>query len=136
MALQNSVMILLSQLAMSLPMLLVYVVGMGFALRYWRRASRPAMLAMLGLALMLMATVGVSASQAYYIGTAGPGGIGAVAMRMQIVGVALMLVRAAGLGLVIAGVFSGRPRESMGGFEVGRSAGAPPLAQLAPPPQA
>ena len=133
MATQTTFMILASQLLYGVPMLLVCVGGIVFAARYWRRWPRPAMLAVTGLALMLFASVAGAAAQAYFIGSAGPGGMGAVALRMQVIGFAFTMVRAVGLGLLVAAVFAARPREAApAGFDLNR-AGEPPLANFAPP---
>jgi hypothetical protein len=135
MSVQNSLMILLGQLVMSSPILLVYVVGMVLAARYWRRAPRPAMFAMAGLALMLLATVGASASQTYFISVSGPRGMAAVATPMQLISLAFMVARAAGMGLVVAAVFASRPRGATGGFDM-NPVSEPPLAGYATEPSA
>ena len=126
----NTLLILLSQLVMSAPLLLVYLVGMIMAGRWWRRAPRPAMFAMTGLALLLLATLAGSATQAFFIANPGPGGMASAATRMQVFGFAFMVVRAAGMALVVAAVFAGRSTAS--GFDVRLAAAEPPLANLAP----
>jgi len=126
----NTLIMLLSQMVMSAPLLLVYLVGMIMAGRWWRRAPRPAMLAMTGLALLLVATLVGSATQAILIGNPGPGGMASVATRMQVFGFAFMLVRAAGMALVVLAVFAGRSTAS--GFDVRPATNEPPLANLAP----
>ena len=126
----NTLIMLLSQMVMSAPLLLVYLVGMIMAGRWWRRAPRPAMLAMTGLALLLVATLAGSATQAIFIANPGPGGMASVATRMQVFGFAFMLVRAAGMALVVVAVFAGR--STVNGFDVRPASHEPPLANLAP----
>ena len=126
----NALFILLSQLVMASPLLIVYLVGMVLAGRWWRRAPRAAMLAMSGLALLVVAALAGPAVQAIFIANPGPGGMGSAATRIQVFAFAFMLVRAAGMALVVAAVFAGRSATS--GFDVRPAATEPPLANLAP----
>ena len=126
----TSFLILLSQMVMSAPLLLVYLVGMVMAGRWWRRAPRPATFAMTGLALLLVATLAGSATQAIFLANPGPGGMASAATRMQVFGFAFMIVRAVGMALVVVAVFAGRSTAS--GFDVRPAAVEPPLANLAP----
>jgi len=130
MSASNTFLMLLSQLVMSAPLVLVYLVGMVMAGRWWRRTPRPAMLAMSGLALLLVATLAGSAVQAMFIANPGPGGMASAARSMQVFGLAFMLVRSAGMALVVVAVFAGRSAAS--GFDVRPTAAEPPLANLAP----
>ena len=121
---------LLSHTVLAGPLLITYVVGMVLAARYWRRAPRPAMFAMSGLALLLLATVVGSAVQAFLLANTPPAGMAGVGTRLQLFGFAFTLLRAAGMGLVVAAVFTARG--TAGGFDVQPVPDHPPLANLAP----
>jgi hypothetical protein len=129
--------VLFSQVLMTVPMLIVYVGGMILAGVWWRRATRPAMLAMAGLGLMLLSTLGSSLATVYLIQSRGPSSMAAMGQAIAIMNGCFMLLRAIGLGLLIAAVFAGRPRE-LGAFPMESNDQLPPLADLAPgqPPRA
>ena len=59
-------------------------------------------------------------------------GAATVGQTVAVMSVAFGLVRAVGMGLLIAGVFAGRSNVDAG-FPVGSQAAQPPLANLAPP---
>lgn len=128
----TALMMFLSQTVMAAPLLLVYVVGMVLAARWWRRAPRAAMLALSGLSLLLLATLGGSAVQALLVAGAPAGALASMAMKMQVYYFAFTVLRAIGTGLIVAAVFAGRPREASGGFDVQGLAPAVPMAGLAP----
>jgi hypothetical protein len=121
-----------SQTVAAAPLLLVYVVGMVLAARWWRRAPRAAMLALSGFALLLLATIGGSAVQALLVASAPAGALASMAIKMQVYFFAFTVVRAIGTGLVVAAVFAGRPRDRSGGFDVQGVDPAVPMAGLAP----
>ncbi|MGB7158098.1 MAG: hypothetical protein WBD40_08530 [Tepidisphaeraceae bacterium] len=129
MNLSSTFMIIVGQLATSLPMLLVYIGGIVWALLCWRRAPRAAGLATAGLALMLITHVGSAALQGYFISNRGAAPASNLAQAMMVVGFASTLLRALGMGLLVAAVFANRPRiESAFPIEPAQ----PPLAGLAP----
>jgi hypothetical protein len=110
---------LFSQLAGQLPVLMVYVGGMALCAMWWRRARGAAMWALMGLTLMLVATVGSTAMQTYLFATRVQAGTSAQQLGHVLfaVGIGSSIVRAIGLGMVVAAVFVGRQREESG-FEV------------------
>ena len=115
---QTTTMVLLSQLVGLAPILIVYVGGMVLAAVWWGRGPRAAALAMAGLALSLIATLGVTIAQSWAIGNRGTTPTTSLAYTMSMIGIGSSLLRAAGLALVIAGVFAGRPRPAGRAFEV------------------
>src|SRR5687768_5865997 len=121
-----------SQTVVAAPLLLVYVVGMVLAARWWRRAPRAAMLALSGFALLLLATLGGSAVQALLVASAPAGALASMAIKMQAYFFAFTVLRAIGTCLVLAAVFAGRSREASGGFDVQGADPAVPMAGLAP----
>ena len=127
----TALMMFFSQTLMAAPLLLVYVVGMVLAARWWRQAPRAAMLALSGFALLLLATLGGSAVQALLVAGTPAGALASMAIKMQVYFFVFTVLRAIGTGLVLAAVFAGRPRAS-GGFDVQGVAPAVPMAGLAP----
>lgn len=127
-------MILFSQLVMSAPMLLVYVGGMVLAALWWRRAPRAAAFAMTGLVLMLFVTIGSTAVHAYFVTNRAAATSATFGMTLSVIGLASGILRAVGMGLVVAAVFAGRPRVHGGGFDVAPAVPQPPLAGVAPEP--
>jgi len=116
---QTTVMIVLSQLVSLAPILLVYVVGIILTAMWWRRAPGAAMLAMIGLGILLLGNVGGTFIQAYVISNRAAAGAATMGQQMAILGIVLSIVRAAGTALLIAAVFKGRPRAEEGrAFEV------------------
>ena len=108
------------------PLLLVYVVGIVVCGVRARRAPAAATLAIIGLALMLLSSVALTGVQAMVIvGGAGGGGVAARGQMLAVVSFGGMLVRAAGMVLMIVAVLVGRSRDVRGGFEV-------PMATVAP----
>jgi len=126
----SSFTIFLSQLLSMSPMLLVCVGGMVFAGVWWRRAPKAAMYAMAGLAITLLAMLLSPLIQVYVVSNRAAGAA-TVGQTVAVMSVAFGLVRAVGMGLLIAGVFAGRSNVDAG-FPVG-SQEQPPLANLAPP---
>src|SRR5688572_28760942 len=115
---QTTTAVLLSQLIGLAPILLVYIGGMVLAAVWWGRGPRAAGLAMAGLALSLIATLGTTLAQSWVIGNRTPGTTTNIAHLMSMIGIGGSILRAAGLALVIAGVFAGRPSPAGRAFEV------------------
>ena len=108
---------LFSQLLGQAPMLLVYIGGMVVCGIYWRRASLAAVLAVIGLALMLFTTLAGAVVTNYIIQNRS--GTGAsISTMLQVSGLAFSFVRAVGLALVVAGVFVHRREGEDRGFNV------------------
>jgi FtsH-binding integral membrane protein len=125
----NSLMIFLSQLVSMSPMLLVCLGGMVIAGLWWRRAPKAAMFAMAGLGITLLAMLLSPLIQVYVVRSGAPATVG---QTVAVMSIAFGLVRAVGMGLLIAGVFAGRSNVEAG-FPVASQAAQPPLANLAPP---
>ncbi|MEA2711212.1 MAG: hypothetical protein QOF78_3813 [Phycisphaerales bacterium] len=111
----------LSQLLAQTPLLLVYLGGMMVCALMWRRAGRGAMLAMIGLGLMLVSTVGSALVVSVMVFGPSATGTSAVSLgqTLTVIAIGSSILRAGGLALVIAGVFANRPEfATPGGFEV------------------
>ncbi|MEA2735595.1 MAG: hypothetical protein QOE14_2046 [Humisphaera sp.] len=109
------------QLLTQAPMLLVYLGGMMFCALMWRRAGSGAMLAMIGLGLMLLSTIGSTLMVAFVVRNQSAAGtsMASLGQMMTVVAIVSSLIRAGGLALVVAGVFANRPQFGMqSGFEV------------------
>jgi hypothetical protein len=123
------------QLLSLAPVLIVLIGGMVVVGVWWRRAPRAAMLAMAGLGVMLLVSAVGPVVQWYLVMNRPAGGpVAGFARTMAILGIVLSLVRALGLGLLIAAVFAERPRV-LGGFDVRPAfpTPPPPMAGLAQP---
>jgi hypothetical protein len=97
-----------SQLAAGLPLLIVYIGGIIFTLVLWNRQPRASLLAMLGLALMLVTSLLGTCLFSWAIQTElGDFGKGPL---LSVLGIGRSLFTAAGLSLVLAAVFVGRDR--------------------------
>ena len=110
-----------SQLAGQAPTLLVYLVGLVLAGVWWRRAPKAALFAMMGCGILLLTTVGTTFGYAYVVNTrgAGPTPATTISQIMFVIAIVGSVLRAAGIALLLAGVFAGRPRlAEMSGFEV------------------
>jgi hypothetical protein len=109
-----------AQIAGQAPLLLAYVVGMVVCAVCWRRASQAAMLAMLGLGIMLLTSLAVPLIQNQMILNRSSRG-GSYTSLSQVffwIGMITSLLRAAATGLLVAGVFVGRPKYPYAAFEV------------------
>jgi len=102
---QSTLTIVFSQLATSLPLLLVLIGGIVWAAMLWRRAPKAAMLAMAGLVIMLVSLIASVTITAYIISNRT---VAAASPALQISGFAFGIARAVGLGLVVAAVFANR----------------------------
>ena len=116
---------LMTQMVWQSPALLVYVGAILICALRARRAPRAATLAIIGLGLMLLGAVGVTVVQGVAIQRLNAGSA-SWRQVMMITGVVGVVVRAAGVGLLVAAVFAGRLREVGGGFEVAAAASSSP----------
>ena len=126
----SSITIFLSQLVSMSPMLLVCLGGMVIAGLWWRRAPKAAMYAMAGLGITLLGMLLTPLIQMYVISNRAAGAA-AVGQTVAVMSLGFGLVRAVGMGLLIAAVFAGRSKVDVG-FPVASPA-QPPLANFAPP---
>jgi hypothetical protein len=106
----NAIVQAAAQLVWQLPPLLVYVIGITLAVSYWRWQPTVCLLTLLANGLMLGAalvqTVGIQ--YLVHIQNENGGGFGSIGMILSAIGLVCNLVRAVGLGLLLAAVFHGR----------------------------
>ena len=103
---------LLQSLISQAPFLLALVVGLIVSGAFLARYRLPAMLAASGFLLQILATAGAFLVQAWFMREAtGGAGMRVTASMAAVVYMALSLVRAAGLGVLLAAVFVGRGGE-------------------------
>jgi hypothetical protein len=114
----------LSQLVTLVPLMLVYLGGLIWCALWWRRAPQAALLAMLGIGLMLFGTVVARGISMYLIQSRMRGGSSSsstsavqIGQILSVVSIVSSLVHAGGIALLIAAVFAGRDREASG-FDV------------------
>ena len=108
---------LVSQLVGQAPMLIVYLGGIILCAVLWQRASFAAMLAVIGLALMLFTTLGSAIVTNYIIQNRASSTGASMGTLLSISAFVFSVVRAVGLALVIAGVLVQRRPEDRG-FDV------------------
>lgn len=103
----------LNTMAVQVPTLLVCAAGLAAAAVFLRRYPRPAVLTLVGTALLLLVTAGFSLAQAWLIQTRMDAGRSPLetAWMMSALGIGSSCLRAVGLGLVLLAVFAGRRRE-------------------------
>lgn len=102
----------LAQLVVQTPVLGMYVVGLILALIFWPRCPLAGALAAGGLGLLLLVTVGFALAQIYLFHRTSDSNwsINDHAWRLTVLGLASSVLRAVGLGLLVAAVFVGRGR--------------------------
>jgi hypothetical protein len=103
--------LLVSQVGFRLPAILIYLIGMLLALIWWRRHPRVSVLALLGLGVLLLTSLGgalwSSYLPIYHRGNGrSPESIGALVSTIAMV---QSVFSALGLGLLVACVFLDRP---------------------------
>jgi len=100
----------LTQLLGQAPVLLVYLVGMVLALVFWRRCPRPAMLTLIGMALLLVTTLVQSFLFIYLVWARDDFGWSQERLGWMLSANGLMgsVIRAAAFALVLTAVFMGR----------------------------
>jgi hypothetical protein len=119
---------LLNQFLNQSPMLLVYIGGIVWAALWARRAPTAALLALIGLTIMLASTIGMTFFQNYMFNNRGGMTMTSYGQVLTWVSLAASVFRAVGMAMVVAGVFVGRtPVEArVSGFDV--RPGGPPTA--------
>jgi hypothetical protein len=113
--------IFFSQMLGQSPHLLVCVGGMILCTLFWRRAPTAAMLALIGLGVMLVSAVASAMLQNYLLQQRLASGQSAASFgqTMLWVGIGWSIIRSIALGLLVAAVFVGRPEVALSsGFEV------------------
>src|SRR5438874_30789 len=106
--------LLLSQLVGQSPLIAVYILGIVLCAANRRRMPTAAGYTIAGMSLMLLATVGTALLQIWYQTSrrsSGPGVPMSIGVWFAVIALVGSLLRAGGLGLVLAGVFAGRPKE-------------------------
>lgn len=101
---------LASQLLGQAPMLLVYLFGMILCAARWRRAPRAAMLALIGIGIMLFTTLLFSFANAYLLANQFSSGrpVARIGQILAFMSLGASILRAAGFALVLAAVFAQR----------------------------
>jgi hypothetical protein len=117
--LRPTLMILLGQV----PVLLAYLLGIILALVMWRRYPRPALLTLMGVSLLLLVSVVTPfLSMSLTFRRAGDGGgHERIGFLLSAISLGSSLLRAAGVGLLLAAVFIGRSRPAPHGERVPES---------------
>lgn len=105
----EEVSIVLMQLAGQSPVLLAYVSGMVLALVFWRRCPVPAALAFVASAMLFVTAIGLTWLQFYLIHRGVEAGW-SMQWWMSLIAIVGSMIRAGGIGLLIAAVFVGRSR--------------------------
>ncbi len=98
-----------SQMAIQMPVLLIYLVGIGLAVIFWRRYPRAAKFTLVAMLLLLLNFVGQRAASVYVAYVMGPG-VQAQRLGWLMTGSAFIgaWVQAVALGLLLAAIFSRR----------------------------
>jgi len=100
------------------PILLTYVGGIIVCALMWRRSPLGALFAILGIGLMLLATLTGIGSSMWMMQNRSGTPAASIGMVMSVVMIFTTILRAGGLALMIAGVFSGRQIPEASGFDV------------------
>lgn len=101
---------LMSNLGINAPVLLVYLVAFILALVYLNRFWAPALLTLVGAGVLGTVTLGIAVAQAWLIESrqANGGSQAEYAWLMWGLGMTGSVLRAVGLGLLVAAIFVGR----------------------------
>jgi hypothetical protein len=104
------------------PMLLTYIGGIIVCALLWRRAPVSALLAMLGIGTMLLATLVSIGSSMWMMRNRSGTPAASIGTVMTVVALFSTVLRAGGLALMIAAVFTGRTAAEVSGFDIQPSA--------------
>jgi len=105
----NFAAVVLPQLLSQVPTSLACIVGGALALVYWTRHPLACRFLLAGCLVYLIASVGGSLATGWLIARANNGGMmSSVNMQAAAIGLVASLVRAAGIGLLIAAALTGR----------------------------
>ncbi len=109
----SSVLNLVRQMAFQLPAMIAFLVGIVLAFVYMRRARRACIFALAGFGIQLISGLVYPFIMFFALEKMRFGGSATgYGMIMTVVGVVFSVVHAVALGLIIAAVFSGRPKTS------------------------
>jgi hypothetical protein len=103
---------ILTNMAIHIPLYLVWLVGIILALATWNRNPRPSLFALLGIVAMFvfdmisiyMITIPMQLGEKGYA-------VANIAMVISIANVVLTILKACGWGLLLAAIFVGRKRQ-------------------------
>jgi hypothetical protein len=95
---------LITQLGYNAPALFVYLIAFILALVFMGRAAIPCILTLVGVGILVLTTLGLAVVQAWLIDTRPTQFV----RLMQIIGIAGSVLRAVGLGVLVAAIFVGR----------------------------
>lgn len=106
----------LTQLAVQLPVLLVYLVGMILALMFWRRCPGACAYALLGAGLLLFLAIGQTVVNMYLVSHQSEIGVSMsnFGALLSAIAVVCSLIRALAYALLFAAVFVGRRPPAQG----------------------
>ena len=121
----NPVAELLSALLGQLPLLIAYVVGLVICAMRWTVYPRPAQLAFLGTAFLLIAAVGHPVVSIWVRGQIGANSTSQIQEMFSMLALVSAVVRTTGYGFLLGAVFFGRAAQRAG-FPVAAPA-IPPL---------
>ncbi|MFT3788481.1 MAG: hypothetical protein QM770_20305 [Tepidisphaeraceae bacterium] len=107
--------IVVSQIIGQVPMLVILVLGIVLSAAWARRTGPAATFAIVGLSVMLLSSIARTAISASLIASRSPS---STASLLSVVAMFRSFLSAAGLGLLLAGVFVGRPTTSQRGFDI------------------
>ena len=125
--------VMASHLLMMLPNFFVYLIGLVLVIMGWRRLGSAALLALMGLLVLMITLFGSPLIQMIAMNASNSaGGVASVSQQIAIVSAILSIAHATGAALLIAAVFAGRRRATQSGFDVDTS---PPMAEYAARPQ-
>ena len=109
------------------PLLIVYSGGVILSLVMWGRHPRPALLALLGCAILLLVTLAYPFVQASMMTRLNAGMTATqYGTAMSMIGMLASIVRAAGFILLLCGVFAARQPQPLSAFPVGNPGNYPP----------
>jgi hypothetical protein len=98
-----------------LPVFLVWIVGIIFAIAYWKRAPRPATYTLIAIAIFIISAIlAIMVNSNLLLGLHARGmPIGQVSFIIGGLNIFISLVRALGWGFILAAVFTARPRAAL-----------------------
>lgn len=103
---------IVSQLLFQLPTLIILTLGLVFSLMWWNRHPRVSLLTFLATLLALLSSVVLPVAQMYLINQRNRGGWNMAYLNHMLSGMAVVggIIRGITYALLLAAVFSGRPR--------------------------
>lgn len=109
--------VLIQQLAYSIPVILVYLVGLVLAVIFIKKYPVPAILTLLAAIILLGNIFGITFAQTYLIRSrlGSSGSMASYSTMSQMISIMGSLMRAVGSALLLAAVFVGRRSQTIAG---------------------